>query len=289
MKTNLRYGRTCFLSLSALLLSAALLQSQSAAPINPYSVESSVDWKARILKVRVTLDLGAAGLRLPAGRLEAERMTLRDLPALSKDALFAVRVDSMRDVRRTITEGTLPAEMILSLPKAARLASSSLTKDLRGYRADYELPLDTVAGLYTSGAYPAPMTAPIDAVPTRDYSGIVIYAKGELPVHGEGLRARAAPCLFPRIYDQTMRLILDKTMTSPETLASGGMLAYSDGIDVESWSRVGGDPLRVMALEVFGEGRTDYVISREDAQKILSSAANRELLRLGKIVVVLDL
>jgi hypothetical protein len=289
MKTNPRYGRTCFLSLSALLLSAALLQSQSTAPINPYSVESSVDWKARILKVRVTLDLGAAGLRLPAGRLEAERMTLRDLPALSKDALFAVRVDSMRDVRRTITEGTLPAEMILSLPKEARLASSSLTKDLRGYRADYELSLDTVAGLYTSGSHPAPMAAPIDAVPTRDYSGIIIYAKGELPVHGEGLRARAVPCLFPRIYDQNMRLVFDKTMTSPEALASGGMLAYTEDIGIESWSRVGGDPLRVMALEVFGEGRTDFVISREDAQKILSSAANRELLRLGKIVVVLDL
>jgi hypothetical protein len=289
MKTKARYRTSAALSLSTLLLTAAFPQDRPAAPAQPYTVESAVDWEARVLKVRVTLDLGAAGLRLPAGRLEAERVVERDLPALSKDALFDLRVDSMRDVRGTIADGTLPAELILSLPKAARRASSSLTKNLGGYTAGYELPLDTVAGLYTSGASPPPMLPPVDIVPTRAYTGIIIYAKGELPVHGEKTTGRAVPCLFPRIYDQTMRLILDKNVTAPETLASGGMLAYTEAVGVESWPRVGGDPLRVMALEIFGEGRTDYIISRDDAQKILSSAENRDLLRLGKVVVVLDL
>ncbi len=264
---------------------ADVAQSEAASP---YSVESSIDWKARVLSVRMTLDLQAAGLRLPAGRLEAERMAERDLPALAKEHFFAVRVDSRRDVEDTIADGTISAQSILALPGKARLASSSLTKDLRGYAATYELRLDSVAALYLDGSAPAPTRAPVDAVPTRDYSGIVIYAKGPLPVRGERTEGRAVPCLFPRIYDDSMRIILDRSMVAPEVLASRGVLGYAEGIGVETGERAGGDPLRIMALEVFGDGRTDYVIPREAAQRILSSPANRELLRQGKVVVIID-
>jgi hypothetical protein len=256
---------------------------------SPYKVAAKIDWKARVMSLRVTLDLEAAGLRLPSGRLEAERMTERDLAGLARPSVFSVRFDSYRTVEDTIADGTLDAQKILSLPAAAKLASSSLTKDLRAYAADYELGLDSVAALYLDGYAPAPSTRPVDAVPTRDYTGIVVYAKGELPVRGEAVKAKAAPCLFPRIFDDGMRLVLDRDMVSPEALASGGVLGYADAIGFEAGSRVGGDPLRVMALEVFGDGRTDYVISRQDAMRILSSAANRELLRQGKVVVVLDL
>jgi len=261
----------------------------TAAAAGPYSVASSIDWKSRVLSLRVTLDLGAAGLKLPSGRLEAQRMTERDLPALAKLPVFSVRFDSHRDVEDTIADGTLDAGRILELPSVARLASSSLTKDLRGYVAGYELRLDSIAALYLDGASPAPTRAPIDAVPTRDYTGIVVYAKGELPVRGEAATSRASPCLFPRIFDEGMRLVLDWSMVAPEALASGGVLGYADALGIEAGERVGGDPLRVMARELFGDGRTDYVISRVDALRILSSPANRELLRLGKVVVVLDL
>jgi hypothetical protein len=255
----------------------------------PYKVAATIDWKSRVLSLRVVLDLEAAGLRLPSGRLEAQRMTERDLAGLAKDEVFSVRFDSYRDVEDTIADGTLDAQRILSLPGAARLASSALTKDLRGYAAEYELGLDSIAALYLDGYSPAPSRQPIDAVPTRDYTGIVVYAKGELPVRGEAVEGKAAPCLFPRIFDDRMRLVLDRDMVAPEALASGGVLGYADAIGFEAGSRVGGDPLRVMARELFGDGRTDYVISSQDALRILSSPANRELLRQGKVVVVLDL
>jgi len=273
---------------AALLAAAAPEADVPGSPASPYSVESSIDWEARILSIRLTLDLQAAGLRLPAGRLEAERMAERDLPALAKEHFFAVRVDSRRDVEDTIADGTILAQSIISLPGNARLASSSLTKDLRGYAATYMLPLDSVAALYLDGSSPAPTRSPVDAVPTRDYSGIVIYAKGSLPVRGERIAGRAAPCLFPRIYDDSMRLILDRSMVASEALASRGVLGYADGLGAETETRAGGDPLRIMAVEIFGDGRTDYVIRRSDAQRILSSAANRELLRQGKVVVILD-
>lgn len=259
------------------------------SPSSPYEVAAKIDWKARSLSIALTLDLRAAGLKLPSGRLEAERMAERDLAGLAKPAVLSVRYDSYRDVEDTIADGTLDARRILSLPGAARLASSSLTKDLRGYAATYELGLDSIAALYLDGYEPAPSAQPIDAVPTRDYTGIVVYAKGELPVRGEAVADRARPCLFPRIYDERMNLVLGRDMVSPEALASGGVLGYADAIGLGAGARVGGDPLRIMARELFGDGRTDFVISRQDALRILSSPANRALLRQGKVIVVLDL
>ena len=68
----------------------------------------------------------------------------------------------------------------------------------------------------------------------------------------------------------------------------GGVLGYASALGIEAGERVGGDPMRVKATELLGDARCDYVISREDALRILSSPGNRELLRQGKVVVVLD-
>jgi hypothetical protein len=279
---------------AAIILAALLpLASQEAAPRSAYEARSSVDWRERALRVEVQLDLAAAGLRMPEGRLAAERMMERDLPGLAKDAVFALQADSHRTVEDAVADGSFEPGRLVALSDLARAERKSFTKDMRKFTAAYSLSLDLVASLFLGGAEPSPIRAPLEERPTRDYTGIVIYAKGSLPVHGEGVDGVAAPCLFPRIYDGDMRLVLDRTMVVPEVLAragpSGGVLGYASGLGVEAGERVGGDPMRVMAVELFGDDRTDYVISREDALRILSSPADRELLRQGRVVVVLDL
>jgi hypothetical protein len=264
----------------------------AAAPRPLYTVGSRVDWKARTLFVDVELDLAAAGLRMPEGRLEAQRMIEHDFPGLAKDAVFALQADSHRTVEAAVADGTLEAEGLVALSGLARPESSSLSKDMRKFKASYGIGLEAVMALFLSGARPTPIRAPLESRPTRDYSGIVIYAKGRLPVHGEGVDGKAAPCLFPRVYDGEMRLLLDRSAVAPEVLAAGGstggVLGYAAAMGVEAGERVGGDPMRVMAVELFGDARCDYVISRDDALAILSSPGNRELLRQGKVVVILD-
>ena len=51
---------------------------------------------------------------------------------------------------------------------------------------------------------------------------------------------------------------------------------------------MGKDPLHISARKIFGTNRTDPVISRKDALKILSVKDNLELLEQGKIVILLD-
>jgi len=270
-----------------------LAEGSGAESSGAYTTRVSTDWKARVLKVEIELDLGAAGLRLPQGRLEAERMIARDLPGLAKDAVFALQADSYRTVEDAAADGSFDPEGLVALASMARIERSSFSKDMRKFLATYALDLDAIASLFLTGAEPTRIRAPIDERTTREYTGIVIYAKGVLPVRGESLEGKAAPCLFPRVYDEGMSLLLDRSVVLPEVLAGeaggeGGVLGYADSIGLEAGARVGSDPMRVMAKELFGDDRTDYVISREDALRILSSPGNRDLLRRGRVVVVLD-
>ncbi len=263
----------------ALVAALALpLLAAADAPRPLYETSSRVDWEARVLRVDVALDLAAAGLRLPDGRLSAERMVEHDLPALAKDAVFALQADSHRTVEAAVADGSLESGALVALAGMVRLESSSFSKDMRKFQATYSLDLDEVASLFLSGAQPTPIRAPLEARPTRNYTGIVIYAKGTLPVHGEAVEDQARPCLFPRVYDSEMSLVLDRSLVDPHALAEG-VLGYASAIGVEAGARVGSDPMRVMAIGLFGDERCDFIISREDALRILSSAANRDLLR----------
>jgi hypothetical protein len=268
-------------------------ESPPAGAARPaYVIRSRADWKARVLSIDVELDMSAAGLKMPEGRLEAQRMVEHDFPGLAKDAVFALQADSHRTIETAVADGTLDADRLVGLSSLARLEHSSFSKDMRRFLATYGLDLDAIASLFLSGAQSAPIRPPLESRPARNYSGIVVYAKGSLPVHGEGVEGSAAPCLFPRIYDDEMKLILDRSVVAPEVLSreggSGGVLGYASALGIEAGERVGGDPMRVKATELFGDARCDYVVSREDALRILSSPGNRELLRQGKVVVVLD-
>jgi hypothetical protein len=272
-------------------LSQAEGASPAARPI--YKTRARIDWSERVFKLDIELDLAAAGLKMPQGRLDAERMIERDIGGLEKDAVFALQADSHRTIGDAVEDGSFDADRLVELVGIIRTETSSFSKDMRFFRSTYTLGLESLSSLFLSGGRPTPVRPPLEERAGRTYSGIVIYAKGSLPVHGEGVEDTAKPCLFPRIYDSDMNLVLDKGIVAPEVLAeagsAGGVLGYASGLGVEAGSRVGGDPLRVMAIELFGDGRTDYIISREDALRILSGEANRELLRQGKVVVVLDL
>ena len=271
---------------AVLMLAATIPCASQSGDASPYATRMSIDWKARILYIEVELDMATARLRLPEGRLAAERMMEHDLPALAKKAVFALQADSYRTIEDTVGDGSLDPGALIPLADLVRIERSSFSMDMRKFLSTFSLHLDTVASLFLNGTSPSPIRAPIESRPTRAYSGIVIYAKGSLPVHGENVEGEARPCLFPRVYDSQMNLVLDRSVVVPEALANGGVLGYDSGMGVEVGNRVGSDPMRVMALELFGDHRTDYVISREDALRILSTAGNRELLRQGKVVVV---
>ncbi len=268
---------------------AATAAAGSALPATSYSTSALLRWDTMTLAARVSLDLRAAGIRLPAGRSEAENMIERDLPGLLQETVFRIPVDSYRTVGDTLADGTLSINDLLNLIRSLSRRESSFSPDFRTFSALYELPLTDIASLYVRHSRPYELAAPLDYTPSRPYSGIVIYAKGELPVHGEHVRARAVPCLFPRIFDERMNTILERNLVSPEAIRRWGLVGYTEDLAAAALEeRTGDNPLRIAASAVFGTSRTDLVISREEALRILTLPENRALLREGRVVVVID-
>ena len=163
--------------------------------------------------------------------------------------------------------------------------------------------LDTVIVRYTYDLFPTIMKVftnhqvanepekVLSYVPSLDYTGIVIFAKGEYPIHGENngkeRYAGLTPSLRPRIYDDNMRLVAAPEMIDPVALTMWGVVAYTDSTDITKNShRIGPFPLLTMARAVFGDNRTDLLIPEDSALKILSNANNRELIRQGRILII---
>ena len=262
---------------------------ESAAP--PYTVHASVDWAARELSVEVSLDLAAAGLRMPSGRIEAERLIDRDLPGILAGLVLDLPVDSYRDVADCVDDGTLDESDLLGFGGEAVEQGSSFSRDMRSFIARYELPLHAIAGIFVRHRTPVSPEAPLEWRATRAYTGIVIYADSGLAVHGERVSDLARPCLFPRIYDDAMKLLLEKNGVAPDAIAAWGEVGYAKAASVRDGSllpRLGESPLMIDATALFGTDRTDLIIPADEAMKILASPENRALLAAGKVVIVID-
>jgi hypothetical protein len=142
----------------------------------------------------------------------------------------------------------------------------------------------------------AEIPPPLIPSPAADYTGIIVIADIELPVHGRNTGALVQPCLFPKIWDTEMNLLYERNMTDP----SGGrpvvryiraeriFLPTPSGIDEDLAAVVGSNPLRVIARGVFGACPTDPIIDREDALTILSTENNRRLLREGRVALAIN-
>jgi len=273
---------------ATLALSIAALSGAWAAPAG-LSSSVAVDWQAGDIRAQAALDIATAGIRLPSGRLEAERRLDAAMPDIARDVILGITVDSHRTVRDTLEDGSLDGAAFERFLESGRRSGASLNRELTRLEAAYEWRLADLASLYVRHSVALGPSAPDRYAPTRAYSGIVIYVKGELQVRGEHRAARLEPSLFPRIYDSTMRPVLDRNLVQPEALRAWGPVAFVSSLDAAAIAeRAGGDPLRIIASQVFGSRRTDVVISAEDARKILASAANVELVRQGRVVIVLD-
>lgn len=291
-----RYPARCALALGlALVLSSPAVPEGSAGLENPsgdlpsfYHVKAETSWAKRRLTFTVSLDMKAAGFRLPAGRLEAERSIERDLPALMEKTIFGLRVDSYRDVTASLEDGTVDEDGLLGLSGSARLVDEAFSRDFRSFTAVYELPLESAMELYIRHSTAMTLDAPLEYRATKPYTGIVIFAKGKLPVHGEGVEDSLSPCLFPRVYDEHMNLLLDRNRVDPGALRKWGELGYAASLGSDAEARIGSAPLKIVAQAYFGTNRSDILISRDDALKILALPENRALVSAGKILIIID-
>jgi hypothetical protein len=257
-------------------------------------INGVIEWDRMELSVVVSVDLKKAGLKLPVGRSQAEALLDDQYPALVRPVIMGLQADSSSTLEDLVSSGELRLEDADNLAFQALRIPPALSGDLSLISARYSLSLHTVSAVLKKHGRPQDPPGPLVPAKVRDYTGIVIIADESLPVHGRNTVALLRPCLFPKIWDGGMGLVYERDMLNSEA----GMVCYvskesiltrsPSGLDEKLLSRVGPNPLRIMARGVFGETPTDPIIDSEDARIILSSEANRRLLREGRVALVLD-
>jgi len=271
------------------VLAAAGLAAQSPAPV--VDVTSTVDWAAGRVVVEARAPLDPDATNLMKAKADAETAIDQRLPEALSRAVGPLTVDSSHVVADYMASDPSLAARIADAASHAPRTDLFLSQDFSTLTARYAVPFfgDQGIGAPFFPSRATPLRRRLDEVMTRAYTGLLIFARGMLPAVGTTGTSAARPALFPRIWDEQMNLVLDRTMCSPEALAQWGMVGYSQSVDdPKADLRVGNLPLRLAARGVFGDHATDVVISTDGARQLLALPENLALLQQGRIVIVYD-
>lgn len=268
-----------------LLLSFTLLVAQDEA----VTIQSNIDWHTELIHSVISLDTQIEKISLPTGRNAALQILDTKAPRLLKETFLSILINSSSCLGDMIETGEISLQDIDSVMQKGETTPLWFSGDLKQITTTHTIALADIASLFIKHKDAYQQKLPLDSTPSRAYSGILIDARGKLPVHGEYVSDRLIPCLLPRIWNTDMDLVYEKNMVNPEIALQRGIIRYTD-TDTEApiKDRIGTDPLRILARGVFGQNRTDPIISYHDYLKIVSVPENLELLEEGKVVILCD-
>ncbi|WP_407400061.1 OmpA family protein [Treponema sp.] len=250
---------------------------------------SFVNWTKNSFISDVSLDVEKAGIPMPSGKSTSVKRIEMDLPILIKDPLLSLNVDDSKTLNDLVLDGTITLENITRIVDKSHKTPSVFAEGGSTLLTKHDIDLRNISSSLVKHTKPYTQPQPIDSIASRKYTGIVIDARGTKPVQGEFSSSRVYPCLFPKIWNEDMDLVYEKNMVVPETAKKEGMVHYSSSDLIEDYNgRVGKDPLWISAKKVYGINRCDPVISKEDYLRIASVKENLDLLKNGKIVLLLD-
>lgn len=250
---------------------------------------SVIDWTKDLFTSTVNLDVAKAGIKMPSGKNSAINQITTELPTLIKDPLLSLYVNSETQLGDLVLSEQLTLEQITNIIDEGKRTPGVFAHGGTELQTIHTINVKELSSLLIQHRYPYTNPKPIEQTASRAYTGIIIDARGTYSVHGEFTKDSVYPCFFPRIWDSDMNLIYEKNMGEPDLEKTQGLVSYDWSDNEKRYrSRVGIDPLHITARKVYGRLRTDPVISREDALKILTIPENLELLKQGKVVILLD-
>jgi len=252
--------------------------------------EGSWDWDAGTftltLKTPLPVDTEATP---PKRRFLAEREVERRVQQEFVRRAGNLPVASGKTLAQLMVEDPTVEAGVAQLGERLKFVSSRVDEDYTTLEMVWSVGLwDGLAPLLSEPAEPNPVPPLMKWAPSRDFSGLVIFAMGDLPWKGTGLRARWAPSLSFRLLNPQGEVVFDPTMSTPEFFEKWGQAATSLGkFNEDRWrDRIGFDPLRIVARGVWGAHPGDLILSDNDWERLLSRPANRRLLAEGRVLVL---
>jgi outer membrane protein OmpA-like peptidoglycan-associated protein len=272
------------ITIAVTTLSAQVYKKEGAL-----TAESTVDWTKNIFSSRLALDMRKADLAFPGGKSAALSAITSQVTSLLKDPVFSLTVNADSQLGDLVAGKSLDMEILLQAIDQAYRSAGNFNHDGNTLVVDHRITINNLSSLLVKHRSSYQPKIPIDQVSTRPYTGILIDARGLLPVHGEFISERGRPCFFPRIWDENMDIVYERGMMDGDLARKEGLVRYDYSNDEDRYTaRIGTRPLRVTARQIFGHNFTDPVISRTDALRILSEPQNLRLLKEGRVVILLD-
>lgn len=251
--------------------------------------KSSVDWTKNDFYSSISLDVRKQNLNSPASKNAAEALIKLKMPSLVKDPLLTLFVDNSNYLEDIVSGGSINLEQITEIIEDGKRNSPVFSADAKTLNTTNIIKITNLSAILVRHQYPYTAQEPLDSVPSRAYTGIIIDARGTVPVHGEYIESEVYPCFFPQIWDDNMNLIYERNMIDRNIASARGIVRYDYSDDDRRYEDVTGtDPLYIKAYKVYGRNRTDPILRRRDALKILTVPENLELLKSGKVTILLD-
>ncbi len=251
--------------------------------------KSSINWITRDFVSELSMDVKKAKIQMPSGKKTASAKIKSKMPQLIQPPLLQLYADSSTRLADLLASEQISFDQINDF-----IMSGYKTPDVFAINLSTLSTKNTI-NIKNLGKYLVKHTTeytpptPIDLVYSKPYSGIIIDARGSYKIHGEYVESEIFPCMFPVIWDEEMNPVLEKDMVNPEIIKQRGMTAFHYSDDLADYENiVGADPLYIRATEVYGINRTDPVIKKKDALKILTVPENIKLLQEGKVVILED-
>ena len=247
---------------------------------------SSVNWITKEFVTNISLDTKKANIQMPSGKKVASTYIKSKMLPLIQPPLLSLFENSENDLSEAVINEDLSLEQVYKFIMAGHKTPDVFSKDLKYLNTTNTTNINDIGKLLVRHNYAYNPQKPIESVPSRAFTGIIIDARGAYPVHGEYVKSEVYPCFFPEIWDDQMNSIYEKNIVNPATVTSKGLVGYHYSDDAADY--VGSDPLYIKASQVYGRNRTDPVIKHRDALKILTVSENIKLLQEGKVVILLD-
>lgn len=280
-------ARMLFCVLFVSVCSGAMAQSDTGAQQIELSVRS--DWEAGEVTFSLRAPIGRYILQDNAApAYAANRRWRARLDEIIPRVLEHIPYDGTHTLLSAAEQRGISQRVVEDMVREVRLTYNGLSADFTAVEARYRLQFypSVIAHFPTASQAVAER---YNWIATTDYSGIVVIARGALPLHNDARTTRAQPALSPTIYDEQLRVVLEAAMVESAVKEQRGVVGYDSEYSATKWRwRIGINPLLLYARGVQDERGTNLIISNRDAQKVLTREHNRNLIRNGKILVVLD-
>ncbi len=247
--------------------------------------ELQIDWDQGMLDLAISREVAVFS---PAERNRLGMEVQRDLVDEFLKSAGSIQISSSMTINEWLHKNPSRFPDLIDGINNLKLKGSSYSRDFSELTFRYSARLfPDIAAVFIDhyqGYLPASNLA---FQPTADFTGILIYAKGEFPVQGEARKDRIYPALFPKIWDEEMNLVFSQEMMDSPLILSDGTVCYSETIDsADVRGRIGPNPIRILPRRIFGLVPTDPVIPGGDARSILNSSKGKELLSTGRIAII---